>query len=286
MKKCKYLLILVMIIVLTGCGNNSMENIEIQTTSYPIEYITERLYGEHSTIKSIYPDDMDNDYVVSDKLLKDYSSADLFVFNGTNEKENDYVYKMFENNKKLKIIDVTSSLTYNNKIEELWLDPMNLLTIANNIKKGFKEYTNINYLLEDIDKNYNKLRLELIQLDADYRDMANRANNKTIVVGDDLFLYLKKYDINVLSVEESVNLTNKTVYTAEELIKSGNIKYVYIKKGTKPNKKIKEWQEKYQIEIIELHSLYTLTDAERKNKTNYFNVMHDNLEALKLQLYN
>ena len=271
---------------MTGCyEKTSMENANIRVSSYPIEYVTKRLYGEHSDIKSIYPDNMDNDYVVSDKLITDYSSSHLFIFNGNEDNENDYVYKMFNENKKLKIIDATGSLTYNNKMEELWLDPMNLLTIANNIKKGFKEYISMTYLNNDIDKNYDQLKLELIQLEADYREMANRANNKTIIVGNDLFLYLTKYGINVISLEESDNFSKKNLYTAEELIQNGQIKYIYIKKGDEINQNINNLKTKYNVEIIELNSLYTITEEDRKNNNDYLTIMYNNLELLKQQLY-
>lgn len=286
MKKIKLVLIVFIIFLMTGCyEKSSMENANIRVSSYPIEYVTKRLYGEHSDIKSIYPDNMDNDYVVSDKLITDYSSSHLFIFNGNEDNENDYVYKMFNENKNLKIIDATASLTYTNKIEELWLDPMNLLTIANNIKKGFKEYISMTYLNNDIDKNYEQLKLELIQLEADYREMANRANNKTIIVGNDLFLYLSKYGINVISLEESDNFTKKNLYTAEDLIQNGQIKYIYIKKGEEINQNINDLKNKYNIEIIELNSLYTITEDDRKNNNDYLTIMYSNLELLKQQLY-
>lgn len=286
MKKIKLVLIIFIIFLITGCyEKTSMENANIRVSSYPIEYVTKRLYGEHSDIKSIYPDNMDEDYVVSDKLITDYSSSNLFIFNGNEDNENDYVYKMFNENKNLKIIDATGSLTYTNKIEELWLDPMNLLTIANNIKKGFKEYISMTYLNNDIDKNYEKLKLELIQLEADYREVANRANNKTIIVGNDLFLYLSKYGINVISLEESDNFTKKNLYTAEELIQKGEIKYIYVKKGEEINKNINDLKDKYNIEIIELNSLYTITENDRKGSNDYLTIMYNNLELLKQQLY-
>lgn len=286
MKKIKLVLIIFIIFFITGCyEKTSMENANIRVSSYPIEYVTKRLYGEHSDIKSIYPDNMDEDYVVSDKLITDYSSSNLFIFNGNEDNENDYVYKMFNENKNLKIIDATGSLTYTNKIEELWLDPMNLLTIANNIKKGFKEYISMTYLNNDIDKNYEKLKLELIQLEADYREVGNRANNKTIIVGNDLFLYLSKYGINVISLEESDNFTKKNLYTAEELIQKGEIKYIYVKKGEEINKNINDLKDKYNIEIIELNSLYTITEDDRKGNNDYLTIMYNNLELLKQQLY-
>ena len=38
------LLLVIVTLSLTGCKRDSMENITIYTTTYPIEYITNRLY--------------------------------------------------------------------------------------------------------------------------------------------------------------------------------------------------------------------------------------------------
>ena len=43
-----------MVLCMTGClKRDNLEDITIYTTVYPFEYITEQLYGEHSTIKSV-----------------------------------------------------------------------------------------------------------------------------------------------------------------------------------------------------------------------------------------
>ena len=287
MKRIKLIILLTFILLISGCTEkNNSENSNIMVSAYPVEYITERLYGKHATIKSIYPDSMDDDYTVSDKLLNDYSKTDLFIFNGNEDIENDYVYKMTKNNKKIKIINSSASLNYNNKIEELWLDPMNYLTIANNIKKGFKEYTTATYLNDEIDKNYEELKLELIKLEADYREMANRANKKNIVVGDDLFLYLSKYGLNVISLEDNKNLQKKSIYNAEELIKNEEVKYIYVKKGQKLNDTITRLKETYNVEIVEVDTFYTISSENRKNGKDYFTLMYDMLEQFKQQLYN
>ncbi len=286
MKKIKLFITILLILLTSGCFNqNSMENIEIRTTAYPIEYITSRIYGNHGTVTSIYPNDTDKDYIVSDKLLKDYSKTNLFIYNSNEPNEIEYKNKMLNENKNLKRINATESLTYTYGIEELWLDPMNLLSIANNVKKGFKEYTDTAYILDDVNTNYEDLKIELIELDADYREMVNRANNKTIIVGDDLFLYLKKYDLNVISLEENENLTQKTINDAESLVSRGVVKTIYVAKGKEVSKRIKDWQTKYKVNVVELDTLYTLTEEDRKENNNYFTIMRNNMELLKGQLY-
>ncbi len=287
MNKFKLLFLTVIIFLTGGCfAEDTMENIDIYTTAYPIEYVVERLYGEHSEIKSIYPNGSVSGEIVNDKLLKDYSNSDLFVFNGLGPNEQDYVYKMLNYNRDLKIIDVSSSIIYENKVEELWLDPMNLLTIANNVKKGFEEYITTTYLLNDVYEQYDILKQELIKLDADYREMAERANRNTIVVSDDMFLYLEKYGINVISLEENENLTQKNIYTVTSMIENGDINYIYVTNNAEVNDTVKSVQEETDVELIELHSLYKLSEEEYNKGETYFSIMRNNLELLKKQLYN
>ena len=108
----------------TGCfKRDNLEDIKITTTSYPIQYITEQLYGDYSTIESIYPLGVDiKNYKLTDKQIKDYSKSSIYIFNGLSQ-EKDYVVPMFQYNKNIKIIDTSLSMEYTNDMEELWLDP-------------------------------------------------------------------------------------------------------------------------------------------------------------------
>ena len=87
MKKFRNLLLgLIMMFLLSGCDlkldSNSMDNINIYTTLYPINYLITNLYGEHSNIQSIYPSGVNpSDFELSDKKIGEYANTDLFVFN-------------------------------------------------------------------------------------------------------------------------------------------------------------------------------------------------------------
>ena len=57
------------------------------------------------------------------------------------------------------------------------MNPSNVLTIAQNVKSGLKEYITSTYLKKEIDENYEKLKLDLSRLDADIKeDIENLAN--------------------------------------------------------------------------------------------------------------
>src|SRR5574344_2769479 len=94
MKKIKIIFmafsILLIVFITSGCKKDSMEDITIYTTTYPIEYITTKLYGEFSNVSSVYPNEIID---LSDKLINDYSKGDLFVYNGLSE-EKDYAVSM------------------------------------------------------------------------------------------------------------------------------------------------------------------------------------------------
>lgn len=287
MKKLITLLLITTSILTSGClKRDNLENIEIYTTSYPIEYITNRLYGEHSTVKSIYPDGVIIDsYELTDKQIKDYSNSSLFIFNGL-APEKKYVAPIFEHNKKIKIIDTTLSMDYENYIEELWLNPSNFLMLAQNIKIGFNEYINNHYLKNDIEEKYEELKVEVSNLDAKIKLMVESSTNKTIVVSDDLFKFLEdKYGLTVISLEENDNLTDKTKADVINLINSGQISYIFTTQNKEINNTVNEIKEKTNVELVELKTVANLTEEERKNKDDYFTLMNYNLELLKQELY-
>ena len=81
----------IFVFILCSCSiqKDDLEGANIYTTVYPINYLTKYLYGSYSNINSIYPKDCDlNTFKLTSKQVKNYSEADLFIYNGlTKEKE-------------------------------------------------------------------------------------------------------------------------------------------------------------------------------------------------------
>lgn len=275
-------------ISLTGCDikANNMEDINIYTTNYPTEYITQRLYGEHATVSSIYPNGVNIDeYKLTKKQIDDYSKSDLYIFNGLSETEKGYVTSFRERNNKLKIIDTTLYMEYENDISELWLDPSNFLMMAQNIKKGFKEYINNYYLNEDINNNYTDLKLEASNLDAKIKQTVKNASNPVIVTSSNMFKYLEKYGLTVYSLEENDTLTDKTIKDVEKLIKNKEISYIIVKEDEEVNDTIKNLIDNTDIKTLEWHTLSNITESEKNEGQDYFTLMNENIDILKEELY-
>ncbi len=75
--------------------------------------------------------------------------------------------------------------------------------LAQNIKDSLLSYTNSTILKQEINDAYEELKLNISMLDANIKVIVENANNKTIIVGNDLFKFLEKYGYNVLSIDES-----------------------------------------------------------------------------------
>ncbi len=203
----KKLIILLCCLFITGCSlfeNNPKSNNEVYTTTYPSYYLINYLYGEHATIYSIYPSGVNfKDYELSDKKLNEYAKSNLFVFN-SQDIERDYAVEMININSNLKLIDIALNMKHNTSTEELWLNPYNYLMMAKNTKDSLNEYITDPYINQKIDEKYKLLEYELSKLDANYRESFNNAKYKTIVSDKDLYHFLDKYNINVISLEEDI----------------------------------------------------------------------------------
>jgi len=285
MKKIFVLLSIFSCFFLTGCiKRDSMEDINIFTSVYPVEYFTTRLYGEHSKITSIYPDGVITDlYALNDKQIKDFSKQDLFIFNGLSN-EKDYLSTMLKSNKDLKIIDATLSMEYTNYQSELWYDPANALMVARNIKTGLDAYINNHYLKNEIEKNYDDLKIDLSNLSAKLNVISSSCVDPTVVVSSDTFKFLEKYGFNVISLDEK-SVTDKTIVDVKRKISNGEVQNIFVIENQDMSETIKSIISETNVSTLSFHDLSSLSDKERTSKKDYVSLSLENINLLKQELY-
>lgn len=287
MKKLLVFLTIITLLIPTGCAikRDTLENITIYTTAYPIEYITNSLYGKHSTVKSIYPNGIINNvYTLTDEQIKLYStSASLFVFNGIG-KEKNYINPMMSYNKNLKIIDSTKSIDYEYGEEELWLNPSNILMMAKNIKEGFDEYISNQYLKNNINTNYNELKLTISKLEAKIYLMVETADDNTIIVSNNTLKFLEKYGFTVYSLDEDT-ITDKAIETIKSKISKNKISYIFMLTDDETDI-VKSFVDKYNIKEVRLNDLSNLSEEDKKNNKTYVDIMNSNIDLLRKEIYN
>ena len=288
MKKIKFIFLGCLVLLLTsGCfKRDTLENIDVITTVYPTEFVSSMLYGEHSTITSIYPNDTDSfNYQLTNKQVNDYSQKDLFIYNGiTDDKE--MAFEFLSKNKNLLIIDATYGMDITYHEAELWLNPSNLLMLSQNIRNGLKEYITNSYLKKEIDKNYEELKVELSEVDAELRLTASNASRKKIIVNSDALKFLEKYGFEVISLDDkNTTISEKTVQDINDLIANGEVKTIFLLENEKNSPELEQILENGNIKSSLFRRIDTIKDDERKNNYTYLTIMNSNIELLKKELY-
>lgn len=290
MKKIfKSLIILSFIVLLSGClKTEELDNATIYTTTYPIEYIVKELYGYNSEVLSIYPEGANIDeYKLSNKKIKKYSKSDLFVYNGSTDEKRiaaDFVNK----NSRLRIIDVSEGLVFTYNYKELWLNPINYLMIAQNVKNGLKENIESAIIKEEIDANYQNLKSKIVEFETSLETLSKEAKDNTIVVSKNYMKFLESYGFNVISIEETDELSNDTINKVINLIKNKEIKYVFVTDEEEAKETYTDTINKIKeagAELKVINTMTNLTTNQKNNNEDYNSLMRENIEMLKEEIY-
>lgn len=271
---------------LTGClKRDMMENIDIVTTIYPIEYITNRLYGQNNNVKSLYPRGSNSfKYKVSEKQLKDYSNYDLFIYNGKSD-EKEYATKMLNNNRNLRIIDASFGLNITYSESDIWLNPSNVLMISKNIKDELSELIINQEIVNDININYEQLKLDITVIETELKKTADNSIDNTIVVNDESLNFLKIYGFKVINLTKNGKNVESNIQKATRLFEQHNLTNIFILKNTKEYDITSELKDRYNLKTLTFDSLDTIDEQSVKDNNDYISLMNNNISLLKEETY-
>ena len=281
----KFLLLILMCFVLTGCFEEANFSDDITyVTIYPVEYIADYLYSDYSEIESIYPNGINiKDYSLTEKQKSNYSKGNKFIYNGISN-EVDLAVEFLNKNKDLEIIDSMKSMAYKYGMEELWLDPSQYLMMARNIKESLIDYENNIYTKESIEENYNELKIAISEIDVNLTMIGKNASYNNIIVANEVLKFLEKYNVNVVSLDENNSEYEKNYKTALTLASDEDILYLYKIKNFELSDSLNSLVNTYDLEVIEIDTMTNLTEEQRKNGENYITIMNDNIDKLKREL--
>ena len=279
MKKLLKVLILgVFMLSLSSCKDESLDR-EVYTTIYPIEYLTNYLYGKEASVNSIYPRGANvATYELTNKQKENYSSGELFVYNGlTVEKE--LAREFLNSNPDLLLIDVSYGLNYEYALEELWLSPNNYLMLAKNIRDNLIDYTTSTVLIESIEERYAEIEETLSFMDAELRSVAIEARdegNPTLVVSSSKLAFLESYGFDVIILNDDVNISS-----LEEAFNEEAITDIYLCDIDAKTELITNLESEYEANIILVDTMYTLTDEETNNNETYLTITRDFIDNIR-----
>lgn len=287
MKKLKLLLLaIISTTFLTGCfKRDNMDNITIYTTTYPITYLVEQIYGYNSTVTSIYPAGVEvKEYELTKKQEKDYAEADMFVYNSINNEKN-IAFALNKNNPNMKFIPAAKGFNEGTKDEALWLSPANYLMVAQNIKNELLSFTNSTVLQQEIEEKYDAIKLTISKYDAELKLIAENAQSKVIIAGNDVFKFLEHYGFTVLSVEENDKFLQSDYQTAKNNINSKENSYVFILDTDTVSENVTKLESE-GAKVIRVKSMVNLTEEQITENEDYPKMMMEFIEQIKTEAYN
>lgn len=277
--------ILACLTFMTGCsfGDDFSDKL-LYTTMYPIEYAANQLYSDYAKVQSVYPNGADNKYEVTQKKKEIYANSEIFIYSGISNEA--YLARdMLNINKDLKLIDATKGMDTNSELESIWLDPSNYLMLCSNIKSSLIDYNDNPYVKEAIENNYKELNEKISSLDVLFYNIGKNGNFNTILTTSNVFNYLTKYNINVISLDSKNETLDKAYADAKKMINSKEIKYIYYIDGEELTDRQNKFIADNGITKIVLPNLFTLTDEERKASEDYISLMNEIIDNYKKELY-
>ena len=281
----KFSILLIGILLLSGCSfNDDFSDKLIYTTSYPIEYATNMLYGDYGKISSVYPNGADTKYEVTEKKKDIYSKGEKFIYSGI-ANEGYLARDLLNKNGNLQIIDATKGLQASTTITSSWLDPSNYLMLCSNIKSGLIDYTSNVYTKENIEENYNLLNEKVSELDVALYDIGKNGNYNTILATSNVFNYLTKYNINVISLDTNNDAIDRAYSDAKKAISDKSIQYIYYIEGEEFNEQQEKLVTDNGLVKVAINNLFTLSDEERNENKNYITLMNEIIDNYKKELY-
>lgn len=282
----KILTIILACLLITGCDfTDDFSDKYLYTTMYPIEYATSMIYSDYAKISSVYPNDATLNYEVTNKKKTQYAEkGEMFIYSGVANEA--YLAKDLLNiNGEMKLIDATKGMNSDKGFESVWLDPSNYLMLCSNIKSSLIDYNDNVYIKEAIEESYKTLNEKVSELDVQLYNIGKNGNYNTLLVTDNVFTYLTKYNINVISIDSANQSNDKSYSDAKKMIDANKIKYIYYINDTE----ITSTQEKFIsdnfLTKVKINDLFTLTDNERKDNKNYITLMNEIIENYKKELY-
>ena len=284
MKK-KILILIACLLLVTGCTfKEDFSDKYVYTTFYPIEYATTMLYSDYGNVNSIYPNGAKSDYKISDKKKKTYSEGEIFIYSGV-ANEATIARDLINNNNRIKLIDATKGLKTEEDVANLWLNPSNYLMLCSNIKSSLIDYNDNVFVKDNIEKKYKILNEKVSEIDVALYDIGVSGNYKTILTTNNVFNYLTKYNINVISLDINNTNIDKAYANAKKLINSKEIQYIYYLEGDEFNSTQEKLINDSGLVKIEINDIFSLTDEERESGKNYITIMYDIIENYKKELY-
>ncbi|WP_240378086.1 metal ABC transporter solute-binding protein, Zn/Mn family [Bacillus piscicola] len=306
-------------IFISGCGreeeqqpeneDHSQDPLRLFTTVYAWEAFAAMIGGEEVEVENLIPPGSDaHSYEPSARTMVEIAEADAFLYNGAGMEGFTEAVNKAMKGEDVKLINVTENMTlhahesgHEDRIEQghaeddghhhgnedphVWLDP---LLAKEGAKKIKNELTALRPEKASVfEQRYKTLENKLQQLHEDFKELALTADKDRFLVSHAAYGYWEaRYDLHPIAVsglssssEPSQKQIKQIIHIAEE----HNIHYVLLEKNLS-SKTAKVVLKEIGAKPLYLHNLESLTEKDIREGADYFSLMEENMDSLKIAL--
>ena len=130
-----------------------------------------------------------------------------------------------------------------------------------------------------------KKNLKISELDVLLYNIGKNGNYDTLLVGNSVFEYLTKYNINIISIDPKNETIDKSYASAKKMIQDKKINYIYFLQGDEITDSQTKFITDNSLVKIEIPNIFTLTDDDRKDNKDYISIMNSIIYEYKKELY-
>lgn len=306
-------LLIVTMVLSAGCGKVNTppaqgEGVEkkllVYASFYPMYDFATKIGGDKAEVRMMVPPGVEaHDWEPTAKLMGEIEKADVLIYNGLDmEPWADKLLGAIQNDKLITVeaVEGIELLKTEEEAEDeheeedhahgefdphVWLDPMNAMKQAENIKNAFIQADEANK--DYYETNYQEFAKKLIALDEQFKQELSSLKRKEIVVAHAAFGYLtNRYGLEQIAIRGISPQEEPSAAKMAEIskfAKQHDVKYIFFETLTNP-KLAEVLAREVGAQTMVLNPLEGLTEEELKAGKDYFAVMEENLAALKKAL--
>lgn len=295
--------------------SDSETKLDVYTTVYPLTYFTERIGGNKVNVQSVYPaGSNEHNFEPTQQDMIAIAEADMLFYVGlglegfidsakkTLESENVEFISTADSISDEELLAAKGGDAHEEESHEeheheeesheghdhgetdphVWISPLLSQSLAESIKDALIQADPEG--TETYESNYAELIVELEQLDLDFAEMAERAENKTFFVSHSAFGYIADpyglEQVAVAGLNSQDEPSQKELTKIVDLAREKNIKHIIFEQNVSSNL-TEVIQKEVGAEAVEMSNLGVLTQENIDNEETYFTLMEKNIKVLE-----
>ncbi len=295
-KKTTYLLLCLLIVSMifsfTACSYKTRTEspkakgrLVIYTTFYPLYDFTKKIVQDTADVEIIVPAGVEpHDFEPSLKQVADIHEADMFIYLDPCMEPWAEKLKDTLTQKEVIVVKAGAGIVQNND-PHIWLDPILAKKLSHKIYDAIVMADKDN---KDVyEQNMAKLDDMFDELDEVFKAELSGLVAKDIVTTHDAFGYLaERYGLNqipITGISPQQEPSPKKMAELVDICKQKGIKYIFTEALSSP-KLSESLAEEAGVKTLVLNPIGGLTQEQIKKGKDYFSLMRENLENLKIAL--